>query len=153
MVWIIKHPKKSPSIGCLDVLRYASSQAATLHAARNAGVRPLRAVLLGALVIACSGGGGGNGGGGTSTGAASERCATFRGETICCKQPDEVLTSRTECRNHIAIGCEGPLYCTYYTDDDEVTHACLEASTCEDCGHVGDTGLQYWCHDHLLYGD
>lgn len=87
------------------------------------------------------------------------RCLTIKEQysdvthELCCKQPGERATYRIACRRHVAIGCEGDLYCTVYTDDDAVTHECMSAATCGSCASVGDTGLQTWCHDHILYGD
>jgi hypothetical protein len=87
------------------------------------------------------------------------RCMTVKEQftdttrELCCKQSGERATYRIACGRHVAIGCEGDLYCTVYTDDNEVTHECMSATTCGLCASVGDTGLQLWCHDHILYGD
>jgi hypothetical protein len=88
--------------------------------------------------------------------ASDERCLiikeqyTDRTHELCCKQPGEKATSKLACDDHVAIGCEGELACTFYTDDDKVTHTCLSASSCRNCGLNADTGLQIWCHDHLV---
>jgi hypothetical protein len=116
----------------------------------------LSGVVLFVTVLAAACGGGSN----DATAVADPRCLMVKAQDpagtmkqLCCKQADEVAQSPTVCANHVAIGCAGKLYCTFYTDDDQVTHACMSAASCNDCERAGDTGLDLWCHDHLLYGD
>lgn len=95
------------------------------------------------------------GGGDDDAGSSRPRCLTIKDQfdqlhNLCCKEPDEVATYRVGCGQHVAIGCEGSLYCTFYTDDDEATHACMMARTCGDCARYGDSGLELWCHDKIL---
>ena len=96
------------------------------------------------------------GGGGDDTSDPDPHCRTIKDQfdqlhELCCKQPDEVATSGLGCGRHVAIGCEGNLYCTFYTDDDGETARCLTAKTCGECFRSGDTGgLNLWCHDKIL---
>jgi hypothetical protein len=95
-------------------------------------------------------------GGGDDAAADDGRCLTIkeqytdRTHQLCCKEPGEKATYRLACDDHVAIGCEGKLACTFYTDDDLVTYACQSAPTCGQCARQGDSGLELWCHDHLI---
>src|SRR5690348_8056862 len=119
-------------------------------------LRLLRRASCGAMLIllaatAC-------GGGDDDAAATDSHCLAIKDQydqvhRMCCKQPSEKATSSLGCGLHVAIGCEGDLACTFYTDDGLVTYACMSAPTCRECGQVGDTGLDLWCHDRIADGD
>jgi hypothetical protein len=106
------------------------------------------ALLAAAWLVSC--------GGGDDDAAADNHCRTVEDQfdqvhKLCCKEQGEVATYGVGCGLHVAIGCEGRLYCTFYTDDDEETGKCLTAKTCGECVRSGDTGaLTIWCHDKIL---
>ena len=89
----------------------------------NAMRCPLALLAVLAFVAAACGGDG-------DEAAGDGRCLTIkeqytdRTHQLCCKEPGEKATYRAACDDHVAIGCEGKLACTFYTDDGLVTYAC-----------------------------